>query len=266
MDFQLFYQLSCHPFSKEQDFLLELTDFKEMHVRLHYLKQAKGIGVFTGAPGVGKSFALRKFANELNDNLFHTCYFALSTLTVIEFYRSLAIQLGLEPKHKKIDNFYAIQERLTSFETEQRKTAVLILDEAQYLRSGILQDLTMLMNFEMDSKNRAIVILAGLPTLSSTLARAPLDPLRQRIVTQYQVLGIDTDEVSAYVESKLRQAGRREPLFDASAISALAQTCNGSMRKLNNLLTQSLIIGASQQKSSIDQDLVFLASQELNFV
>lgn len=266
MDFQLFYRLSCNPFRKEEDICLELRDFKEMKVRLEYLKQAKGIGVFTGNPGVGKSYALRKFAASLNENLYQVCYFALSTVSVTEFYRSLSLQLGLEPRFRKIDNFNGIQERLTSLEREQRKTAVLILDEAHYLKSSILQDLTMLMNFEMDSKNRAIVILTGLPCLASNLSRAPLEPFRQRIVTQYQVHGIETSDVTMYIETKLKKAGRTTPLFDDSAVSALAQNCNASMRRLNNLLVHSLVIGATQGKETIDTEVVFSAAQEMNIV
>ena len=47
-------------------------------------------------------------------------------------------------------------------------TLIIILDEANYLRNGILNDLKILFNFEMDSSDQAVVLLAGLPQLNNT--------------------------------------------------------------------------------------------------
>ena len=56
-----YYGLSFNPFDKqsvrEKDRFLS-ADFKEMSSRLDYLKDSRGIGVFTASPGMGKSFAL----------------------------------------------------------------------------------------------------------------------------------------------------------------------------------------------------------------
>ena len=48
--------------------------------RLNYLKDIRGIGVFTARPGMGKSYALRCFAAGLNPSLFHMEYLCLSTI------------------------------------------------------------------------------------------------------------------------------------------------------------------------------------------
>lgn len=264
MDYLLFYQLQYNPFDKTQDILLPLTDYKEMHLRLDYLKQHQGIGLFTGSPGVGKTYTLKKFVDSLNESLHYVCYLTLTTVTVMDFYRSLAFALGLEPMNKKIDLFHAIQERLIYLSTNQKKIPVIIIDEAQYLKTAILQDLTMLFNFEMDSVQHAIIILAGLPMLSVALSRAPLEPLKQRIITQYQVIGIDTSEVAQYIEVKLQKAGRQTPLFEPAAITALSQNAGGSIRKLNTLITQAFLIGQIKNKPTIDEEIIFQASQELS--
>ena len=84
----------------------------------------------------------------------------MSTLTVTEFYRQLANSLGLEPKFRKVDNFRNIQDTITRYEKEKRVTLVIILDEANYLKNSTLNDLKLLFNFEMDSQDRAVVLLA----------------------------------------------------------------------------------------------------------
>ena len=57
-----YYGLSFNPFDKQQvkekDRFLS-QDLQEMLNRLDYLKDTRGIGVFTAGPGMGKSFALQ---------------------------------------------------------------------------------------------------------------------------------------------------------------------------------------------------------------
>jgi len=57
-----YYALSFNPFDKqcikEKDGFMS-SDFKQMTSRLEYLKNVRGIGVFTSRPGMGKTFALR---------------------------------------------------------------------------------------------------------------------------------------------------------------------------------------------------------------
>ena len=49
--------------------------------------------------------------------------------------------------------YHQIQERIQTLVKDRRITPIIICDEAQYLRTGILNDLKMLLNFEMDSKD-----------------------------------------------------------------------------------------------------------------
>jgi len=87
-----FYGLSFNPFDKQQlkekDHFIS-RDFQEMTNRLNYLKDIRGIGVFTARPGIGKSYALRCFASGLNPSLYHMEYLCLSTISVADFYKQL---------------------------------------------------------------------------------------------------------------------------------------------------------------------------------
>ena len=95
--FRSYYGLSFNPFDKqmarEKDRFLS-KDISEMLSRLDYLKDTRGIGLFTARPGMGKSFAPRCFAKGLNPNLCHMEYICLSTVSVMEFYRQLCSVLG----------------------------------------------------------------------------------------------------------------------------------------------------------------------------
>lgn len=96
------YGLEINPFIKNgKDVLVETNEYKEVKFRLNYLLQTKGFGVLTGGAGRGKTTSVRQWANELNPSAYKVVYISLSTVTVIEFYRQMALNLGIEPTIKK---------------------------------------------------------------------------------------------------------------------------------------------------------------------
>ena len=58
-----------------------------------------------GAPGTGKTTAVRTWTNMLNKQSHKIVYLTLSTVSVADFFRQLAFELGNEPKYRKSDNF-----------------------------------------------------------------------------------------------------------------------------------------------------------------
>lgn len=167
--------------------------------RLNYLKDIRGIGVFTARPGMGKSFCLRCFASGLNPSLFHMEYLCLSTISVADFYKQLCSILGVSDKGGKPGMFKAIQEQITYLYKEKHQPLLLAVDEAQYLNTGILNDIKMLMNYGYDSVNYFTLILCGESHLNDTLRKPVHEALRQRITVHYNYAGLSDDEVSKYI-------------------------------------------------------------------
>ncbi|HBQ86244.1 MAG TPA: AAA family ATPase, partial [Syntrophomonas sp.] len=157
--FTQFFNLKFNPFTKEvpADKLFESQNLVELNSRLMYLQKARGIGLIIGEAGTGKSSAMRKYAQSLNPALFESFYFPLSTVTVQEFYRGVALELGEEPKHKKVDLFHQIQSAIRSMYYERRVTPVIILDEIHMASNKLLEDLRLIFNFNMDSENPFIL-------------------------------------------------------------------------------------------------------------
>ena len=185
--FTSYWEMQFNPFSKQASdkHPFESADFTQAAARLRYLCDIKGIGLFTGAPGTGKSFALKQYTHALNPSLYKVFYLPLSSLTVLEFYRAIALGLGVAPAYKKIDLFNSIQERILSLSKDKRIVTVIICDESQYLNTKILNDLKMLLNFNMDSENHAAFVIAGQPTIINTLSINAHEALVQRIVVNY---------------------------------------------------------------------------------
>ena len=257
--FNSFYGLSFNPFDKQQlkeKDHFESRDFREMVSRLNYLRDIRGIGVFTARPGMGKSYALRCFANSLNPSLYRMEYLCLSTVSVADFYKQFCGVLGVTEKGGKPAMFQAIREQITYLYKEKRQPLLLAVDEAQYLGTGILNDIKMLMNYGYDSVNCFTLILCGEPHLNDTLRKPVHEALRQRITVHYNYAGLADEEVAAYVLYKLRLAGASGTIIDEAALAAVHGYAQGNPRLIDNLMTDALTIGAQTDKKVIDAEVV----------
>jgi len=260
-----YYGLEFNPFDKEIDvkYSFETQDLKILNNRLDFIKEHRGIGLITGNPGLGKTFAIRSFVSSLNSNLYKAIYICMSTLTVHEFYKELCYELGIEPAHKKIDMFKSIQERIISLVRDRKINVIIVVDEAQYLRAPILNDLKLLLNFELDSKNYASLILVGQPVLNDMLNRNTFEALRQRITISYNMSGITKEELINYINNRIEVAHGNNGIFNEQALETIYSACNGSIRVANNIITKSFLIGKSKNKEIIDSDVVLEATNEL---
>lgn len=263
-----FFGLSCNPFTKQdvstEDFFPS-HDFKEMHGALEKARDARGIAVFTSPPGAGKTFVLRVFSQELNPNLHHMAYICLSTVSIAEFYKQFCSVLGIPPKGGKPGMFHAIQEQIWCLYKEKRQPLILVIDEAQYLNTAILNDLKMLMNYKYDSLNCFTLILCGESYLNSTLRKPVHEALRQRITVHYEFQGLSDEEVPAYVRHKIRSAGGSEQIISEAAMSALNSMSQNNPRVIDNIMSDALTIAMQADKHTIDADVILAAVDHQSF-
>lgn len=260
MEYFTRYGLEFNPFLKNsKDILVNTAEYNEAMFRLDYLAKTKGFGLLTGSPGRGKTTTIRSWVSTLNPSLYKVIYTSLSTLTANDFYRNLVRALGAEPAFKKPDNFRIIQEEINRLALEKRKTPVIIIDEANYINNPILNDLKILFNFEMDSRDRAAILLAGLPKLNSTLSLGIHEPLRQRIVMNYNLDGISKEEGKTYISEKLKGAGCNQTIFEEAAVEAVLNAADGTPRMINKYCNASMLIGDSKKADFITTDIVMQA-------
>ena len=259
---QSFFGLTCNPFTKQgvstKDYFPS-NDFREMHGALDDAKDVRGIAVFTSPPGSGKTFVVRAFVQELNPNLYQVAYICLSTVSITEFYKQLCSVLGVPEKGGKPGMFKAIQEQIWYLYKEKRQPLILIVDEAQYLNTAILNDLKMLMNYEYDSLNCFTLILCGESYLNSTLRKPVHEALRQRITVHYEFQGLSDEEVPAYVRHKILTAGGSEQIINEAAMSALNSMSQNNPRVIDNIMSDALTIARQAGKHTIDADVILSA-------
>ena len=263
--FTQYFGLKFNPFTKEieEKHLYASVDFKELDSRLDYMKKTRGFFLLTADAGVGKTTALRSFASALNPGLYRVCYSAVSSLTVMDFYRALIMGMGAVPEFVKIKMFDQLQ-RLILASHEKRVTPVFIIDEAQSLSNGILEDLRMIFNFKMDSENPFILILAGNHIIRHKLQLSAHQALRQRFVGNYHMQGLSKDETSKYLSSRMKIAGAADPtVFSEAAVESIHNQTNGAPRLVNNLAGASLTLAAISERKLVDDEIVYQAAKDI---
>ncbi|MBP1592211.1 MAG: AAA family ATPase [Oscillospiraceae bacterium] len=254
------YGLTFNPFIKNsKDIIVATSEYDEVRNRLDYLKNVRGFGLLTGNPGQGKTTVVRKWAEALNPSLFKVVYSCLSSVTVMDFYRSLALALGSEPAHRKTDNFRIIQEAINSFSDGKRITPIIIIDEVNHLNNAILSDLKMLFNFDMDSKDKAVILLVGLPQICNALNLSCNEALRQRLVMNYEMSELSKEDARSYISMKLEGAESHQNVFDDAAVEAIVNSAGGIPRVINKLCNAALLIGNAQGQNLITADTVMRA-------
>ena len=86
------------------------------------------------------------------------------------------------------------------------------------------------------------------------------EALRQRITVHYNYEGLSDKEVPEYIQHKLELAGGSRDILDGGAVSAIHGYSEGNARKIDNLMTDALTLGAQQDKRTIDAETILAAT------
>ena len=257
-DMLAWFGLKRFPFDKniKPHEALDTEPLKECSARLDYIKRRGGILLLTGDPGVGKTLALRRYVQSLNENLFKTLYTPLSTLSRADLLYHLNRLLGLPPRLSKSTIYGQIQQALLDSKEKLGKTILLIIDEAHLLQTGPLEELRLLTNFKMDSYDPFILVLAGQSDLRRVMEFAVMEPFNQRIAMRYHMPGLSPELSKHYVTHHLKLAGAKEPILDEKALEAVHEVSFGIPRKIGAVTEQALTYAMFDHKRIVTAEIV----------
>ena len=111
----------------------------------------------------------------------------------------------------------------------------------------------------MDSRDKAVVLLVGLPDLRNQLALTIHEPLRQRITMNYNIDALSKEEAAKYVREKMSMAGCHQEVFERSALEAVLNAAGGTPRMIDKYINASLLLGSTLNKNIIDAETVLTA-------
>jgi hypothetical protein len=125
-----------------------------------------------------------------------------------------------------------------------------VIDEAHKLPDPSLEDIRLLTITDFDRKTPFVLLLAGQPALDDRLADPTHYALDQRITTVARLNPLSDDETRQYILTRLNAAGagKKQPVFEDTAMDAIFEASGGVPRRINTLATSALIVAAARKQ------------------
>jgi type II secretory pathway predicted ATPase ExeA len=264
--FEKYYDFTNTPFSRTipTKNLYKGNDSDELIERMRYTAQRQLFAVVIGDSGTGKTTALRRFCDETADDNFFPLYLSDSKLTPKTFYKSLLEQLGFEAKYFCSEAKRQLHKEIEIMKSMNGISPVAIVDEAHLLGKEMLEEIRFLLNFKMDSQSPMALILSGQTELWDKLKLQSYAAIRQRIDIQCVVGRLDRAKTTEYISSQLVYAKCDREIFTEAAIEEVFKFSDGIPRLINKACTESLMYGAQNHKTILDDRMVkMVVEQEL---
>ena len=161
--YERFYGFRDNPFGVTPDprFLFESGDHRDAIAYLHYgVRERKGFLVLTGEVGVGKTICVRSFLRGL-DSRSDTALILSSSLSFRQLLMMTLEDFGVSARRKSKAELLIDLNHFLLRAAELDRSVVLIIDEAQNLALGVLEELRQLSNLETDEDKLLTIVLAG---------------------------------------------------------------------------------------------------------
>ncbi|MDP1992308.1 MAG: AAA family ATPase [Syntrophales bacterium] len=258
--YRKFYGFKERPFeiTPDPNFVYLSEIHQEALAHLTYaIREGKGFSVITGEAGTGKTTLVHMLLSRLDGNV-RTSYIFNPIMDRADFLNYICDDLGIESKGMKsrgqsltaLHNFL-----LDCYERDEK--VFLIIDEAQSLEPGLLQEVRLLTNLETSKSKLLHVILLGQPELDGILKEARFRPLKQRITVRYQLRTLKLKETKEYILFRLKKAGSRKlSLFDNGATREIYRYSRGIPRLINIVCDNALLTGFSLEENRIGKVII----------
>lgn len=230
---------------------------------LHVGAHDEGITTLVAEVGSGKTLLARLMISRLAPEVC-VAYLANPCFSRDEIIVAIARDLGLASLQGSIESKLAAlqQELLRRHAGGQR--VLLVIDEAHAMPAESLEEVRLLSNLETGQHKLINIMLFGQPELDTLLAEPRLRQVRDRVIHRFELPSLQTSEVSAYIDHRLRAAGwQGAGLFSAAAMARLVKASDGRARRINLLADKALLAAYAQGGHSVEATHVDSAVQEL---
>lgn len=228
------------------------------------LSQGEGFIVITGDVGTGKTTIANQLLGKLDQNQIVARQIVTSKLEPDDLLRMIAavFQLTVNDPHKAA-YLEAISNYLTLL-NQQNKRALLLVDEAQNLPLESIEELRMLSNFQLGGKPLLQSFLLGQNELNAIIQSPHMEQFRQRIIASSNLTALSVEDVKAYVEYRIKQAGVAKTLLADDCFPLIHQHSRGIPRKVNNLMDRVLLFGFLEEVELFQQQHIAQVIEEIS--
>jgi type II secretory pathway predicted ATPase ExeA len=259
--YKQYFGLSRNPFEISPDpyFYHPTPRHNEALANLHYgVGRRKGFIVITGEVGTGKTLLVRCLLSELRKNNIAFGYVFNPLLPVVEFFQYIMADLGLPYSGRNKTEMLLDLNRFLIQRHARGLITALVVDEAQALRSELLEEIRLLTNLETSQQKLLQIVLLGQPELEIVLDSPELRQLKQRVSLRCQLQPLDEAQTHAYILSRLQRGGAPEepPIFSEEALAKIYEYSRGIPRLINNLCENSMVNAFANEQRPVTGDIV----------
>ena len=267
--YEEFYGFTERPFQLTPDpaFYFESITHKKALSYLGYgLNQGEGFVVITGEVGAGKSTLVAHLKQKLDDRRMTVGEVVTSALDGEEMIHVAARSFGLDVEGGDKASALAAIELFLHEEARGGRRVLLIVDEAQNLSIGALEELRMLSNFQLGSHPLLQTLLLGQPEFKHLLAQSDeLEQLRQRVIAAHHLEPMQPGEMEPYVTHRLEHVGwTGNPEFASAIWPRLHKATLGIPRKVNQVMNRLLLMGSLEEQSMLEVDMLDAVIEEMS--
>ncbi|MDY6973033.1 MAG: AAA family ATPase [Thermodesulfobacteriota bacterium] len=223
--------------------------------RLIYAAQMrKGCALLSGNIGCGKTTLSKVFLQKMSEQHSDIALISNPCIEPKEFLQDLLYKF--QTRHvpdSKVEILRVLNDRLTRNMKEGKET-LLVIDEAQVLTEVTLEEIRLLLNFQLSNRFLLTVFLFGQPELINKIQK--IKQLEQRIAIKYLLRPFNLKETLEYVLFREKRAGAKKNVFTKEAIEMVYDHSGGLPRGINHLCDLSLLIGFSEKKKTIGSEII----------
>lgn len=267
--YESFYGFSGKPFqlTPDPDFFYASRGHKRAMSYLEYgLHQGEGFIVVTGDVGAGKTTILRALLAQIPADRIVAAQIVSTQLEADDLVRMVARAFGIpDARGDKATVMHRLERYFVDL-MRQGKRALLVVDEAQNLSQGAVEELRMLSNIQIGKQAPMQSFLVGQPEFREMMRSPSMQQLRQRVIASYHLGPLEADETRPYIEHRLRRVGwtGSRPQIDAGAFEAVHRLSGGVPRRINSLVDRVLLAGCLAENPLVGAADVQIVADELD--
>lgn len=218
------------------------------------LYRGEGFVMVTGHPGTGKSTLINDLISEFDGGKVVFTSLSCTQVQADDLIRLIALNFNLDgtTEYKSL-LLHNLKNFFLKLYNEGRRS-LLIIDEAQDLPAGALEELRLLTNLQQNNQPLLQIFLVGQEELRQTVHSPALEQLRQRIVATCHLEPLGVDDTAGYIKYRLKKSGwENNPALDEDIFPLIHTYSRGIPRLINLICSRLFLHGMVEEKQLLEK-------------
>lgn len=265
--YEAYFGFSGKPFALSPDarfFYPSKSHMRAMSYLEYGVQSAEGFIVVSGEVGAGKTTIVQGLIQSLGGKPIVPAQIVSTQLEGVELLQTVAAAFGVPyldlPKPRVLEELT----RFLSAVLASGRRALLIVDEAQNLSRGALEELRMLSNLQQGAQPLLQSFLVGQPELKDILRGADMLQLQQRVIAAYHLGPLDAQDTRNYIEHRLRVVGWQDrPTITDDAYEEIYRQTGGVPRRINVFCDRVLLVAYLEERAMVTRQIALEVADDI---